>query len=89
MLNEAIKKAKNHALHVDFKVKVPPKASVMELKYQQENLELNMEAMTRVGLWCLPGSIYYHESSKLMFLRDKNLTLLGNFGVTSVFPGSI
>ena len=60
MLNEAINEAKNNSKHVSLNVKNPPKASMMELKYQEENLQLNMEAMTRVGLWCLPGSIAYH-----------------------------
>jgi hypothetical protein len=89
MLDEAIGKANSYAKKVDLKVKYPPKASIMELKYQEENLELNMEAMTRVGLWCLPGSITYLESSKLMYLRDKNIAMLETFGKCSVFPGSV
>lgn len=48
-----------------------------------------METMTRVGLWCLPGSITYHESSGLKYLRDKDVAMLETFGKTSVFPGSI
>ena len=89
IFDEAIKGAKSHAKHVDLNVKVPPKASIMELKYQEENLGLSMEAATHAGLWCLPGSIAYHQSSKLMYLRDKNVSLLETFGKTSVFPGSI
>ena len=60
MFDEAIKEAKIHAKHVDLNVKVPPKANIMELKYQEENLGLNMEVATHTGLWCLPGSIVYH-----------------------------
>ena len=89
MFHKAIHEAKEHATHVDLNVKAPPKASIMELKYQEENLGLNMEAMTHAGLWCLPGSISYHKSSNLMYLRDKNIALLEAFGKTSVFPGSI
>ncbi len=50
---------------------------------------LNLEAMTRIGLWCQPGNISYHESSNLMFLRDKNISFLESFGTNFVFPGSI
>jgi uncharacterized protein YggU (UPF0235/DUF167 family) len=35
MLAKAMQAAKKHAKHVDLKVKVPPKASMMELKYQE------------------------------------------------------
>ncbi len=45
--------------------------------------------MTHMGLWCLPGSISYHKSSNLMYLRDKNIALLEKFGKNYVFPGSI
>ena len=89
MLDEAINEAKKHAKHVDLKIKNPPKASMMELKYQQENLGMNMEAMTHVGLWCLPGSICYHKSSNLMYLRDKSVAILETFNKSCVFPGSI
>ena len=89
MFEESINDAKDHAKHVDLNVKVPPRANMMELKYQEENLGLNMEAGTHMGLWCRPGSISYHKSSNLMFLRDKNLALLEEFGKSSVFPGSI
>lgn len=60
----------------------------MELRYQQENLELNMETTTRIGLWCLPGSITYHESP-VMYLRDQGLKLVVNFGKIFAFPGCI
>lgn len=61
----------------------------MEIKYQTENLGLNMEAMTHIGLWCLPGSISYDQSSKLIYLRSKSMAILENFGKTCVFPGSV
>ena len=48
-----------------------------------------MEPMTRVGLWCLSGSITYHQSSKLLYLREKSVEILENFGKIYVFPGSI
>jgi len=35
MFNKAIADAKKYAKHVDLSVKTPPKASLMELKYQQ------------------------------------------------------
>lgn len=35
MFNQAIADAKRHAKHIDLSVKLPPKASLMELKYQQ------------------------------------------------------
>lgn len=61
MFEESINEAKKYAKHVDLNVKVPTKASMMELKYQVENLGLNMEAGTHMGLWCRPGSISYHK----------------------------
>lgn len=76
MLNEAISEAKKYAKHVDLNIKKPINASIMELKYQEENLGINMETMTHTGLWCLPGSVFYHKSSNLMYLRDKNIALL-------------
>ena len=44
---------------------------------------------THISLWCRPGSITYHKSSDLLFIRDKNLEILERFGQSSVFPGSI
>lgn len=67
MLQTAIGEAKNHAKNVSLKVKTPPKASLMELKYQEENLGINMEAGTHMGLWCRPGCVFY-KPSNVMYL---------------------
>jgi hypothetical protein len=42
MFHKAIHDANQHAKHVDLNVKVPPKASIMEIRYQEINLRLNM-----------------------------------------------
>ncbi|HLO89802.1 MAG TPA: hypothetical protein VK172_01435 [Lentimicrobium sp.] len=88
MLQQAIEEAKTQAKHIDLNVKTPPKASLMEIKYQEENLGLNMEPGTHMGLWCQPGCVFY-KPSNVMFLREKNVKMLENFGKTYVFPGSV
>ena len=48
-----------------------------------------MQTMTHVGLWCLPGSITYSKTSKLLYLCDKKIEIIQSFGRTCVFLGSV
>jgi hypothetical protein len=34
MFDQSIAEAKDHAKHIDLPIKAPPKANIMELKYQ-------------------------------------------------------
>lgn len=59
----------------------------MEVEYQEKNLVLNLPIGCTEGMWCLPETIKYDNSSGIGYLMSKTMKIIEGFVTKKyVFP---
>lgn len=51
----------------------------MEVLFQDQNMELNLPALTSASMWCVAGSIKFEKSNGIFFLKQKTMNIIEQF----------